>query len=60
MIRVTDAIIGQMVRAIVDEVDRAAVDVLVYSREDVEYWRDSLNYVLARALREGRVLYARS
>ena len=35
------------------------VDVLVYSREDVEYWRDSLNYVLARALREGRVLYER-
>lgn len=111
MIRVTDAIIGQMVRVIVDEVDpdqvilfgsrgrgdftedsdvdlivveaepfgpdrsrhgellrlrrvlrpfRASVDVPVYSREDVEYWRDSLNYVLARALREGRVLYERS
>ena len=111
MIRVTDAIIGQMVRAIVDEVDpeqvilfgsrgrgdftessdvdlivveaepfgfgrsrhrellklrrvvrpfRAAVDVLVYSCEDVAYWRDSLNYVLARALREGQVLYERS
>lgn len=36
------------------------VDVLVYSRADVDYWRDSLNYVLARALREGRVLYERS
>lgn len=36
------------------------VDVLVYSQEDVDYWRDSLNYVLARALREGRVLYERS
>lgn len=36
------------------------VDVLVYSQDDVEYWRDSLNYVLARALREGRVLYERS
>ena len=35
------------------------VDVLVYSREDVEYWRDSLNYVLARALREGKVVYER-
>lgn len=34
-------------------------DILVYSREDVEYWRDSLNHVLARALREGRVLYER-
>ena len=34
-------------------------DVLVYSHEDVEYWRDSLNHVLARALREGKVLYDR-
>ena len=34
-------------------------DVLVYSRDDVEYWRDSLNHVLARALREGTVLYDR-
>ena len=34
-------------------------DILVYSREDVEYWRDSLNHVLARALREGKVLYER-
>ena len=31
-------------------------DVLVYSREDIEYWRDSPNHVLARALREGKVL----
>ena len=36
-----------------------ATDILVYSREEVEYWRDSLNNVLARALREGRVLYER-
>ena len=34
-------------------------DVLVYSRADVDYWRDSLNHVLARALREGTVLYER-
>ena len=34
-------------------------DLLVYSRDEVEYWRDSLNNVLARALREGRVLYER-
>lgn len=32
-------------------------DVLVYSHDDVAYWRDSLNHVLARALREGEVLY---
>ncbi len=34
-------------------------DILVYSRDEVEYWRDSINNVLARALREGRVLYER-
>lgn len=36
-----------------------AIDVLVYSHDDVDYWRDSLNHVLAQALREGRVLYER-
>ena len=34
-------------------------DVLVFSHEDVDYWRNSLNHVLARALREGKVLYER-
>ena len=34
-------------------------DVLVYTRDEVEYWRDSINNVLARALREGRILYER-
>ena len=38
---------------------RVRKDILVYSRDDVEYWKDSRNYVLARALREGRVLYER-
>ena len=107
---VTDTLIGQMVRAVVDEVDPEQVilcgsrargeereesdvdlvvveaepfgpersrhkemvrlykvladfpvsaDVLVYSHEEVDYWRDSLNHVLARALREGKVLYER-
>ena len=37
-----------------------SVDILVFSRDDVDYWRDSLNHVLARALREGKVLYERS
>ena len=36
-----------------------STDLLVYSRADVDYWRDSLNHVLARALREGKVLYER-
>ena len=34
-------------------------DILIYSRDEVEYWRDSLNNVVARALREGKVLYER-
>ena len=38
---------------------RVSKDVLVFSRIEAEYWRDSLNHVLARALREGRVLYER-
>ena len=36
-----------------------ARDILVYSRDDIEQWRGSLNHVAARALREGRVVYAR-
>ena len=110
MTQITDSIIGQMVKALVEEADpeqvilfgsrargdsyehsdvdlvvveaepfgpersrhkemmrlrralrpfRVPVDVLVYSRDDVDYWRDSLNYVLARAMREGTVLYER-
>ncbi len=35
------------------------VDVLLYSLEDVAYWQDSINHVLARALREGTVIYER-
>ncbi len=35
-------------------------DILVFSRAEADYWRDSLNHVLARALREGKVLYERS
>jgi len=34
-----------------------AKDILVYSREEVERWRDARNHVIARALREGRLLY---
>ena len=36
-----------------------ARDILVYSRDQIERWRGSLNHVAARALREGRVLYTR-
>ena len=37
----------------------ALTDILLYSRDEVEHWRDSVNHVLARALREGTVLYDR-
>ena len=36
------------------------IDILLYSMDEVDYWRDSLNNVVARALREGKVLYERS
>ena len=36
-----------------------AKDILVYSSDEVERWRHSLNHVLARARREGKVLYER-
>ena len=35
-------------------------DILVYSRDEVEHWRGSLNNVLARAIREGSVLHTRA
>ena len=38
---------------------RVPADVLLFSNQEVEYWRDSLNHVLARALREGKVLHER-
>lgn len=38
---------------------RVSKDVLVYSQAEVERWRHTKNHVIARALREGRVLYER-
>ncbi|HSW09756.1 MAG TPA: nucleotidyltransferase domain-containing protein [Bacillota bacterium] len=32
-------------------------DILVYSREEVERWRHARNHIIARALREGRLIY---
>jgi hypothetical protein len=32
-------------------------DILVYSRDEVERWRSARNHVIARALREGRLLH---
>ncbi len=36
-----------------------AKDILLYSAEELDYWRDSINHVIADALREGRVVYER-
>lgn len=36
------------------------IDILVFSRDEVEHWRESKNHVIGRAQREGKVLYERS
>ena len=38
---------------------RIPKDILVYSPEEVEKWRQTTNHVVARAIREGKVLYER-
>lgn len=38
---------------------RVPTDILVYSRYEFDYWSDSLNHVVGRAVAEGRVLYER-
>ena len=35
-------------------------DIFLYSREEFEHWKNSLNHVVGRAHREGRVLHGRS
>jgi predicted nucleotidyltransferase len=35
-------------------------DILVYTPDEVEEWRQSKNHVIARALREGKLLYERA
>ena len=39
---------------------RIPKDILVYSRDEFETWKNSLNHVVARAVKEGRLLYERS
>ncbi len=34
-------------------------DLLLYSRDEFEFWKTSLNHVVGRAVREGRVLHER-
>jgi uncharacterized protein len=37
-----------------------AKDLLLFRPAEFEYWRESLNHIVGRALREGRLLYERS
>jgi len=32
-------------------------DILVYSHAEIERWQNSLNHIVGRALREGKILY---
>jgi predicted nucleotidyltransferase len=34
-------------------------DILLYDEEEVEYWKDSANHIIARCLKEGKTLYER-
>jgi predicted nucleotidyltransferase len=36
---------------------RIPTDILVYSADELDQWKDSTYHVVAKALREGRVLY---
>jgi len=36
---------------------RIPKDVLVYSRDEFEKWEDSVNHVIAHAVREGKLIY---
>lgn len=38
---------------------RIPKDVLVYSRDEFERWEDSINHVVAHAVREGKLVYER-
>lgn len=38
---------------------RLPVDILLFSREEVDTWRNSPNHVIGRSLREGVAVYAR-
>ena len=39
---------------------RLPVDVLLYSRDEIDAWRQSPNHVIAQSLREGVTVYERS
>ena len=35
-------------------------DILLYDEEEVEYWKDSTNHIIARCLKEGKTLYEKN
>ena len=39
---------------------RIPKDILVYSQDEFATWEDSINHIVAHAVREGRLLYERS
>jgi len=39
---------------------RAAKDILIYSSDEVSKWQNTKNHIIARAIKDGRVLYERS
>ena len=39
---------------------RVPKDILVYSQDEFETWGESVNHIVARAAREGRLVYERS
>ena len=49
----------QRIRGALRDFPRAK-DLLLYRPHEFDYWRDSLNHIVGRAVREGIVLYERS
>ena len=39
---------------------RISKDILVYSQDEIVKWQHSVNHIISRSLREGRLLYERS
>src|SRR5438046_1882675 len=39
---------------------RLTKDILVVSRDEVDEWKDSINHIIGRSIREGVMLYERS
>jgi predicted nucleotidyltransferase len=37
-----------------------ATDILLYSQDELDKWRDSSSHILSRAIRQGRVIYGRT